>query len=546
MDKRYLSLGLTLISMTAAAACTSSEISFGDPGDNSSSGSTSSGTGSSSGAGGSASSSTSSGSTSSGTGGSTSSGTGGSASSSSSSSTSSGTGGEGGSGGCTSPQQCPGTDTTCQFRTCEDGSCGMANAAIDTPCSEQGGKLCDGNGSCVGCIDNNDCAATANCVDNKCKPKETHGGPCKLDGDCLSARCINDSCCANSANDDQDQDGFSAANGDCNDCDAASNPGAIDIVNTNSNDQPLPDAQQVDEDCSGQPLLPAADVSCDSDPNLLIDSNDPLHAAMALDLCQTQQGDSWGLVSAHYKQIDGQSLPATSAANLGHGVLDAYGPNVSVQRGKKMLLLSTGTARRPNDYGFADLATQGNKDYTSAYPPGVPFNSQSCPAQQTGEPHDAISLQIKMRVPTNATELSFDVKFYTMEFPAWICSDYNDIFLARMTPAPASSSPLMTNNITFDSKGEPLSVNNVLLDVCTPQSAGGKMFTCSAGTSELSGTGFEGHAATSWLSTTAAVKGGETITMDFGVMDAGDGVYNSSVLIDNLRWTATQGVLIKP
>ena len=104
----------------------------------------------------------------------------------------------------------------------------------------------------------------------------------------------------------------------------------------------------------------------------------------------------------------------------------------------------------------------------------------------------------------------------------------------------------MTNNITFDSKGEPLSVNNVLLDVCAPQSAGGKMFTCPAGTSELSGTGFEDHAATSWLSTTTALKGGETITVDFGVMDAGDGVYNSSVLVDNLRWTATQGILIKP
>lgn len=44
------------------------------------------------------------------------------------------------------------------------------------------------------------------------------------------------------------------------------------------------------------------------------------------------------------------------------------------------------------------------------------------------------------------------------------------------------------------------------------------------------------HAATGWLRTKSPVVGGETITLRFTIYDSGDGLLDSSALIDNFRW----------
>lgn len=50
------------------------------------------------------------------------------------------------------------------------------------------------------------------------------------------------------------------------------------------------------------------------------------------------------------------------------------------------------------------------------------------------------------------------------------------------------------------------------------------------------GTGFEGHAATSWLTTTAPVTPGSVIAVRWGTYDSGDGVLDSTAILDNWRW----------
>jgi hypothetical protein len=107
-----------------------------------------------------------------------------------------------------------------------------------------------------------------------------------------------------------------------------------------------------------------------------------------------------------------------------------------------------------------------------------------------------------------------------------------------MTPIPPGQTD---GNIAFDSKGNPVSVNNAFLDVCgctggPPCTAGGKVFDCPLGTTDLTGTGFESHAATGWLVTTAPAEPGTTITLLLGVYDSGDGVLDSTALIDSFRW----------
>src|SRR5262249_1904022 len=123
---------------------------------------------------------------------------------------------------------------------------------------------------------------------------------------------------------------------------------------------------------------------------------------------------------------------------------------------------------------------------------------------------------------------------FTFEWPGYICSQYNDFFLAILSPIPMGQPD---GNISFDSMGNPVSVNNAFLEVCgcegnppSPCFAGGKVFPCALGDTDLIGTGFgfdtnfgEDHGSTGWLQTKAPVPPGSEITIRWAVHDSGDG-----------------------
>jgi hypothetical protein len=345
-------------------------------------------------------------------------------------------------------------------------------------------------------------------------------------------------CTSSDANADLDGDGFTPAQGDCNDCSAAMNPGAFDFP-----------GDGVDEDCNGQ--KDDEPVACDTG---LPAGGDAVAAAKAMGLCRMQQGASWGLVSARWAFPDGTTASqgggffGTTCAQGGeppnaqsHGILGGFGPQVKPREGQSLVALSSGVARagtNGDSPGGGEMCTQSNT------PPGFPVASNSCgfiPIPPSGQANDAIALELVIKTPTNAHQLSFDFDFYTYEFPGYVCSEYNDFFVALLqTKHPMN--PQWLGNVSFDSQGNPVSVNNGLVDVCDgPQNAGGKNFACSLGNKELIGTGFEGHAATSWLQTKAGVEPGETITLRFAVWDAGDEVLDSTVLIDNFGWDVDEG-----
>ena len=73
--------------------------------------------------------------------------------------TSSGTGGHGCDGGlaCSGAAGCPSVTGSCQVGTCADGCCGEVLAVPGTACSMGGGHVCDGTGACVGCRTALDC-----------------------------------------------------------------------------------------------------------------------------------------------------------------------------------------------------------------------------------------------------------------------------------------------------------------------------------------------------------------------------------------------------
>ena len=318
---------------------------------------------------------------------------------------------------------------------------------------------------------------------------------------------------------DSDGDGFPLKY-DCNECDPNVNAGAFDVPGNG-----------IDEDCNGTP----DDEPIDCDQTLTITGVDAFDGAKAIGLCKKATNDKmWGVVEATWVRPDG----SPQGEPLGQGILPKFGVNAA-QTGGAVLALSSGTARAPTDSGYKSVGGW-SKGYTSGTPAGYPKESPSCASKPFGGfasgAHDGAALKVKIRVPSNAKSFTYQQNFFTYEFPSFICSRFNDFFVTIMDPKPAN---LPDGNIAFDQDGNPISVNNSLLQVCKPQSAGGKQFNCPLGNATLAGTGFEDHAATGWLTTTAPVETvrGKEITLMWTIWDQGDGSLDSTALIDDFQWS---------
>lgn len=350
--------------------------------------------------------------------------------------------------------------------------------------------------------------------------------------------------CYSSATEDQDKDGWTVADGDCNDCDPNVNPSAVEVIATVGADGKTP--TPVDEDCD----MMVDNVPQPCDDALKLDDSDPMNAAKAVELCQiATDAKHWGVISAKWVLPDGSPAPNTANYAVGHGLLGGFGPNVNVQSGKRLLGLSSGTARTPSDEGYKSPSTY-DKKFTANQPPGFPKESPACPGVKTGQPHDAAALELSIRAPSNAHGFSFDFNFFTYEWPDFVCSQYNDFFIALLSPPPMGQSGF--ENISFDSQGNPVSVNNAFVEVCScfggpPCTAGAKKFDCKLGNKGLKGTGFDdvnNSASTSWLVTKSPVTPGEEFILRWAVYDSGDGKLDTTTLIDHWQWIADSGTMV--
>lgn len=292
----------------------------------------------------------------------------------------------------------------------------------------------------------------------------------------------------------------------------------------------------------GPDLKIIADPEAPCDSGLDVADDDPVQAARAVGICKLAQPEGeWGLVAAKWTMIDGSEDIDFPLYHLGHGLLDGFGDEIGVLEGERLLALSSGTARQPGDPGY-ESPYGFDKGYSSSSPEGYPKESAACPYVVTGPPFDGVALELTLRAPSDALSLSFSFDFYTYEWPDFICSTYNDFFIAILEPTVAGQSD---GNISFDQIGNPVSVNNAFVRVCgcsngppclAPPENPQKVFTCELGPAELGGTGFEEHAATSWLLTKAPVEPGGLITLRFSVYDSGDHILDSTTLIDDFHW----------
>lgn len=352
---------------------------------------------------------------------------------------------------------------------------------------------------------------------------------------------------------DEDGDGWAVCDGDC--CDTLAD-GCADPTMVNPGAFELP-GNGVDDDCDPSTSDTAVTPTCSSAAVLGgVTAMDLVHA---MDLCQgtTESGRSWGVISAEVTLSDGTGAPTS----LQLGVLDGFGPNVTPQLGTTLAAISSGTARDAGDPGFVhpqngpSAGQIGNYDaatvaaipaaFLAAHGGEVPGSSAcpSCTGASCAQAFDSVRLHVRMRVPTNARSLSYRVKYYSAEYPEYVCSPFHDMFVGLLTTG-ASGVPA-DRNTCVDASGTPLIVDNPFFDVCFP-AVGAPPGACAGGTLELVGTGVGGWGSTltdgggtTWLTTEAPVVPGEIIELDLIVWDAGDHNVDSTVLLDRFRWSTS-------
>lgn len=282
----------------------------------------------------------------------------------------------------------------------------------------------------------------------------------------------------------------------------------------------------VDEDCSGK-----ADDEGACDDKLAEASSDPLDAAKALGLCRhaPATGTAWGVISAKWVRPDGTALPAT--ANESFGLLTQLGAT-GAKAGKSMLAISSGAARAPGDEGYKQSDDRG---YTHGLPAGfVPRLPAACGAITPGAAHDGVTLELAIRVPSNARSMTFDHQFFSADYAQYVCNAYNDFFVVTIDPKPVDRPD---GNIAVDGSGDPITVNSPLVRACKAGTANGITYACPLGTTPLVGSGFDSAASTGWLETTVGVTPGSVVTLRFSIWDSGDGQFDSTALLDGLLFS---------
>lgn len=405
-----------------------------------------------------------------------------------------------------------GTSGTCAHHICQTGSKLSAGCDAISP-------------SCVSAV----CAALPSC----CTGAWT--GACV---NAIATSCPGSSCAINTAGQcvfcyadstDHDGDGYSFTQGDCKDCDPLVNPGAYDFPGNG-----------LDDDCSGT----ADDEPTGCDVGLPFSTNTTNNYAKAIDICRFSSASAsgsaktWGVLSDSLVQANGTSACSNT---LQRAITSQFGNGNFPKAGQRMAVFSSGTARDTNDPGYVNPSGQfaSYNAGTFATPPaGFPKNAAGCPNGSAAR--DSCGYKLQIRAPTNAKSFAYDFNFFSTEYSEWICTAYNDSYIALYYGA---LNPFADKNISFDASNNPVSVNVGFFSIPTGPTQTSHPL--------LDGTGFSGNCnnygyspngmcggATGWLTTTAPVNPGEVITLHFSIWDTGDNVWDSTVLMDNFRWSS--------
>lgn len=182
----------------------------------------------------------------------------------------------------------------------------------------------------------------------------------------------------------------------------------------------------------------------------------------------------------------------------------------------------------PEEFDLAELP-QPLMTEAADCPQGQPHELGDCSGtvdpQWLGDPrlaHDYTELRFSAVVPQGTLAVSLAVAFLTAERPMRFPSEYNDFLIVWL------ESERWTGNIAIHPK------------LATPIAANALEYAFTNEDPEIADLAFAGHAATDWFRISAMVTPGDTVTLVVALFDAGDGIADSAVLLDDLRWDCDQ------
>jgi len=131
---------------------------------------------------------------------------------------------------------------------------------------------------------------------------------------------------------------------------------------------------------------------------------------------------------------------------------------------------------------------------------------------------DRTGLQMELDVPATANSFTIDFYFLSAEYPEFVGTQYNDTFKAEVTGTAWSG------NAAIDSSGNSITINSALFTVTAPP--------------DLQNTGFDHTGGgTGWLTAIVPADPLDRMTLNLLVYDMADGIYDSSVMLDNFNWS---------
>jgi len=241
-------------------------------------------------------------------------------------------------------------------------------------------------------------------------------------------------------------------------------------------------------------------------------------------ICDTGLGNAAADLAKAMELCDGSllSVDLQEVQPVQHGVVDGYGQSYRPQVGASMATLATGgiSPQEDKDQG-------GTYDVSTTHPSPKGNPADGCGQADPSQVQDMVKLTLRLKAPEAANAFQFDFNFMSAEFPEFLCTEFDDTFLAFI------ESQNLTGNISFDEKDNVISINTGFFDVC-----GQQLSPNCQGNQDLVGTGYDNRGGTGWLTTKAPITPGEEFSLTFYLFDEGDAELTSQVLIDNFKWLA--------
>jgi hypothetical protein len=361
---------------------------------------------------------------------------------------------------------------------------------------------------------------------------------------------------------DCDGDGYTTP-ADCDDTNPMINPEAFDFL-----------GDGIDNDCDG--IVDDPVLECETIPASA--PGTPTDFARAADLCAQRSITNAGtvfdpLVHAAWGQVaglgPGETLWTSQTKPVQVAIASSLGQN-QPRQGRTMVGLANGVwaSTDPRNDPALDPAGFHINDACS----DIPLVGQDCASLTDGTPSGGVSVQdwaeltLTVKIPSNVQTAVFDFAFLSSEFNQWWNSAANDSFFVLVT-----SQGFQGQNVAKDKNGLAVTINSGFFQLCPapPGPAGlstdksAALVTCVGVGGDpsqsifgaLDGTGYDGAAVgtndtalavdgseyiygggSGWLTAKFPVVPSETLEMRVIIADTFDGLKDSTVLFDALRW----------